>query len=223
MTLSALARPTHNNGGGTLLDQFLKERPQSKSIILFEDKERTFLNSYKQICESLNISRLLSKTNHVPIFEFLAEHKIEVFDCDEVYSFLGNVCKEINQVWNWVALRDIGLEKQNSNSFSWPFYTVKIKTPQTFMCKTEIRVGRVSSRYQSIDSAFPTIETYNKVIPIEVLRNVQKIENQFPDQFGFFVSDVSLFEDPFICLHSKELEKPIIFGVWDEPSFRLKG
>lgn len=62
---------------------------------------------------------------------------------------------------------------------------------------------------------------YEKIIPIEILRNMRILSVKFPD-LQFFVTEIGQNQhqdpDPFICCMFED-KSMIIFGQWDEPGF----
>lgn len=61
---------------------------------------------------------------------------------------------------------------------------------------------------------------YDKIIPAHALAKVAKIENRFPEQVAFFVTDYAdVRPDPFISVTPKGGGFRLIFDMWDEPGF----
>jgi len=60
---------------------------------------------------------------------------------------------------------------------------------------------------------------YDRLVPADVLRDMQTIETRFKDKVRFFVSDYkAVTPDPFILVSDWQM-KHIVFGIWDEPGF----
>jgi hypothetical protein len=65
-------------------------------------------------------------------------------------------------------------------------------------------------------------EIYKKPVPLEILRNVKLLIDNFKDlQLIFKVSEVKFYPDPFIYVTAPGI-KPIVFGVWDEPGYSME-
>lgn len=69
-------------------------------------------------------------------------------------------------------------------------------------------------------------ESYNRPVPVEILRNVDLILTKFPtSDLCFEVSDFAVPNpDPFIRVSVGRYggETPIVFGVWDEPGYSIE-
>lgn len=76
---------------------------------------------------------------------------------------------------------------------------------------------------QNPDNRYDMGIPYKKLVPFEILQNVEKLQNKFGNEVAFLVSDYAVsYPDPFICVTGLEVDR-IVFGVWDEPAFFTKG
>jgi hypothetical protein len=138
------------------------------------------------------------------LIEFCELESIKIYDYDQVNKWLGKKKKEEKQkYWCWRPLRD----KDICNKTVW---------------------GLVDWGYSDgyYDYESNACRPYERLVPIQALNKVLKIENRFGDDVKFFVSDYSSDNpDPFIMVRPSKrwrgnIERiTVIFDVWDEPGF----
>ena len=153
------------------------------------------LDEYLALAHGLNIaSATRGLVLQHEVADFLWEHDIEMYDYDDVVNFLGEVAPKGNNVY-WRPLRDVDVT-------------------------SDYNIGNKDDPGYYDDKEW-NCRTYDKIIPIEILRNVKLLVEKFGDKLQFFVSDfASPNPDPFIMATARDMTC-FVFGVWDGPGFSL--
>ncbi|HBP00777.1 MAG: hypothetical protein UY41_C0016G0005 [Candidatus Moranbacteria bacterium GW2011_GWE1_49_15] len=138
------------------------------------------------------------------LMRFLAEEKIPNYDYGQVDKYMTHMAEKEGKIWIWRPLRakDGKLGSENLMGHT------KKNEPDW-------------RGHGSFYNGYPGYSQYDKFVPPHILRLVKKISERFP-KLAFFVSDYAVPNpDPFIMMMTEGID-PIVFGVWDEPTFEEK-
>jgi hypothetical protein len=161
------------------------------------------LGTYEKLADELGFepAQLLQEQ----LLRFLSEQSIPVYDYRAVDRYLTRIANAEQKIWRWRPLR----ERDTTSCPSWAGHAKKDLAQREHYGHGGYDRGRES-------------QTYSRAVPIHILRRVKKIQDQFGNKVGFFVSDyASPNPDPFILVTAAEVDR-IIFGVWDEPGFEAE-
>lgn len=170
-----------------------------------ETAQRT-LKNYEEIATRIGISHEPTRITR------------EIIKADEIASRLSTFfIKNKIELYDYTTV-DRWLEKKAGPGRTWIWWPLRNIETQLFGNKTLL-----FHHFSSWDDPTP----YDKPIPIETLRKVEQIIDNFGRDVMFFVSEVTRILDPFImvmpAITSKDSfdEKNIfIFDMWDEPGFK---
>ncbi len=123
---------------------------------------------------------------------FFRREEISLYPIETVKLFLTALANREGKIWCWVPLRKEDTENGWTNHLG-------------------------SGEHGHLDRR----GRYDKPMPIEILRLVDKISTAFPHA-GFFVSDYATERpDPFIMVTGHGNVPFFVFGHWDEPDFKF--
>jgi hypothetical protein len=185
-----VAAPTH--------EQLRKEDPMTVATTLAKPRPITGhpetvpgFDKYWELAQELGIKA--GKVVQRAVADFIWAQDIEMYDYEEVFTYLSAIADRDRKRFIWRPLRD------------------RDRT-------TLYRLSDLGKHgYYQHDRW--ECRPYDKPVPFEVLQNVKLIEAKFPDTLNFFVSDYAVVDpDPFIMCHTWDMTG-IVFGVWDEPQF----
>ncbi len=186
------------------------EAPVEAPVVVFTPPEKPLpmpakhrtvpIGTYEAVANELGFqpAQLLEEQ----LLRFLSEEAIPTYDYSKVDAYMAALAEEQDKAWIWRPLR----EKDKPVGWHWLGRDSK-KLGKTY--------GHGHGSYRDEWSYRP----YDKLVPIHILRQVQKIQDRFGDKVLFFVSDYAVPNpDPFIMVTALDVQN-IVFGVWDEPKF----
>ncbi len=159
------------------------------------------LGVYEQLAKELGFqpAQLLEEK----LLRFLNENRIPVYNYREVDQYMASQAEKAGKVWIWRPLR----ERDKPQGWVW-----------SGRASNESKTANQSRGHGSYRDEFP-YRPYARAVPIHILRQVKRIQDQFGDRALFFVSDYAdPNPDPFIMVTAMDVQL-IVFGVWDEPGF----
>jgi hypothetical protein len=161
--------------------------------------------SYVEVADSLGFDP--AELVRAQLLAFFEEEGIKLYDYQEVKVWLSEKKKQAGTThWCWRPLRDKDIIKD----YEWGHY--------------------FSGQWIFIDGYYDSKQSechpYERLVPLQVLEKVAKIQEKFGNRVKFFVSDyANPSVDPFIMVRpsannsgSKEGYN-LVFDVWDEPGF----
>lgn len=172
--------------------------PPSKPIGEVPKSKVASLGIYEELAKELdfNPGELLTEQ----LIKFMEENNIPRFSYMEMTKYLTHKAEKAGKNWHWRPLR----ERDKPVGWQWG-------APPSWNGRKYIGHDWYSDEWRC--------RPYDKAIPIDILRNVKKIQDKFEDKVYFFVSDYSVPQpDPFIMVTALDVPR-IVFGVWDEPAF----
>ena len=141
------------------------------------------------------------------VLQFIVDAGWPVFDNEKVMSFL----------------RKLAHKQDSKNDRSLGYTTKVVWVPlgkSDGGAVMELISGSFSYHYngsRSISDNLPV--QYSKLVPLDILKRVKALKNEFKERVQFFVSDYrAVNPDPFIAVVVGQTA-PIVFGVWDEPGW----
>ena len=151
-------------------------------------------DEYEKLAKKLKFSppELLQKQ----LLQFLNQNDIGMFDYGEVESYMTALADNLKMVWVWRPLRE-----QDIPTFRWNGRSANFNNYY-------IRYGHGSYELN--------YRRYQHVVPMHILQNVDKIDEEFRDQVKFFVSDYAGGPNSkhSIMVTALDVGK-ITFGIWD--------
>lgn len=170
-----------------------------KSVVEFMTQK-----AYEEVAQSIGF--MPAELVCAKLLAFFEEKSIELFDYDQVVTWLSMKKKQVRQEsWCWRPL----LGSDIATGYQWG---------------DRAEFGNLKDGYYH--SRNWECRPYEQLVPIPVLENVAMIKERFGDHVKFFVSDYATPRpDPFImvrpamCNSGLDKDYHFIFAHWDEPGF----
>ena len=153
------------------------------------------IDEYEKLAKKLKFSpaELLQKQ----LLRFLNQSNIDVFDYGEVESYMTALANNLEKVWVWRPLRE-----QDIRDFRW-----NGRSPNFNQYYTRYGHGSYCDEWK--------YRQYQHIVPMHILQNVDKIDEEFRDQVQFFVSDYGGHNSSHSIMVTALDVGKIIFGIWD--------
>jgi hypothetical protein len=178
------------------------------------------------------------------VLSFMLDNGFPVYDNKQVHDFMSDLAEKADRVFVWAPLdsnpRAISAERNAARDG--PRYVpptpamqqasqmlgasnqmlgfaemlgMPSPTPMAFdQIDQMMRMQSVQTRTHGQTVGSP----YSKAVPLHILKRAVAVKKRFPEA-KFYVSDYAVHDpDPFIMVRVGNCE-PVVFGVWDEPSF----
>jgi hypothetical protein len=142
-------------------------------------------------------------------------------------SLRSYLSKKLGYIYNYAEVRDFLhvkyghiLKLDDKDKPGWEWYALTDNDRITGRAK-DLRDSLFSITREWVNSGNITYDSYQHLVPVEVLEMVQDMKKNVPG-LTYWVSDLARVHprpDPFLMVYCKGFSAPVVIAHWDEPGF----